>query len=437
MSRALVVGAVAVVLAACGHGGGKPEAKRAPRTPRVGVLAAPTRALDYAVEALGTLEAYQVVPVPARVDGVVEAVGFDEGRSVSTTTVLAVVDGARRDLLVTQAERAVATATAAQARAAAAVPRAAAQEAAARAGLAEAEGNLARRESARAKAPGLVTDEEIEAARAQVARWKAQVDEAVAAAGEAEAARKQAEAVVEESRSREVVARRDAADARVVPPLAGVVQAKHVVVGQWVRAGQPVATLVDASRLRVRFRVPEAESVALVPGRVEVVFRAAALPDRETRADLLLVQGSADPVTRMVECLAQAVDPDPALKPGFFANVVVRVGRSAASVVVPDEAVLATERGLLCFVVRDGKAQARKVRLGLRTRDGWVEVLDGVAAGEALVLENASVLTDGATVETFPSARAPGAPPAPPAPAGGPSAPDPSAPPTPGARSGG
>jgi multidrug efflux pump subunit AcrA (membrane-fusion protein) len=159
------VALVAAVLALAGCGEGSSEKAKAPprlRTPRVGVLAAPTRALTYAVDAIGTVEAYQVVVVPARLGGVVESIGFEEGASVTPKTELAVVDGARRDLLLEQAGKAVVRAEAAVERARAAVGRSVAQEAAARAGLEEAEGMLARREDARARAPGVVSSEEID-----------------------------------------------------------------------------------------------------------------------------------------------------------------------------------------------------------------------------------------------------------------------------------
>jgi len=410
-----VLGALA--LAACGDGGKAAAPKRVARTPKVGEMRAPTRDLVYAVAAVGTLEAHQVVDVPARVEGPVEALGFEEGKPVGTSTTLAVVDGTRRDLLLGQATKAVDRAVATVERLRSAVGKFAAQESAAKAGLVEQQGMLARRESARAKAPGLVTDEEIEAVRAEIAKAQARVEEAAASAKEAEAAVREAEAALAEARGREAVAKRDADDARIRPPLAGIAQARHVVVGQWVRAGDRIVTLVDASRLRLRFRVPETESVALVPGRVGVRFRVAALAGRELSADLLYVQGSADPVTRMVECLAEVKDLDPALKPGFFASVSVDVKSAAAAVILPEEAVLPTERGLIAFAITsatgaDGKETKKAVptplRVGLRTQDGWVEVVEGLAAGTPVVVENVSMLPTAiaSPVETFPSAKA-------------------------------
>jgi multidrug efflux pump subunit AcrA (membrane-fusion protein) len=403
----------AALSAGCGGSGPTGPGRAAARVPNVGVVIAGTRDLAYQVEAIGTLEARQVVTVPSRGEGPVESLDFDEGRAVTTSTVLAVVDGSRRDLLLDQSAKAVTKAQASVERARADVARATAQGGAAQASLTEQRGMLARREAGRKREPGLVSEEEVEQVRAQVARWQAQVDEAAAAAESARAAEREADAALAEARAREAVAKRDADDARVHPPLPGVVQTRHVVVGQWVKAGAPIATLVDTSVLRLRFRVPEAESVALGSPRASISFRTAALPGRALRADLVYVQGTADPVTRMVECLAEVKDTDPSLKPGFFASVTVEVRRGKPSVVVPEESILATEQGLVAWTLVNDKATRAVVRPGLRTKDGWVEVLDGLAAGVPVAVENAYVLQPDMAVKTFPTKRTAGGSPAP------------------------
>jgi multidrug efflux system membrane fusion protein len=155
-----------------------------------------------------------------------------------------------------------------------------------------------------------------------------------------------------------------------------------------------------------------------------VEFAVAAFPGREFRAEVFHVNATADPVTRMVECLAAVAAPDPGLRPGFFASVRASVGREGEALVIPVEAVLPTEKGFLAFVVEGGRARARTVRLGLHTRDGGVEVISGLAAGETLAVAGALALEDGVAVEVAeePGSPADAAAPAPapaPAPGGG------------------
>jgi len=388
----------AAAAAACGpstpSGAGSGSAAP-PRSYKVSVLTVEPRSLEYAVEAVGTLEAYDVVTVPARVPGILESLAFDEGDSVTAEQVLAVVDGKRYSLELEQG-------SAAAARVEAAVESARARTGQAEAALKEAETALARRRGLREKNPGWVSEDEISGLDASAARTRAALAEAVA--GE-----KVAAAQVDEARTAVSLARKNAEDARIRPPLAGVIERKHVAPGQYVKAGDPIATIVDVSRLRVRFRVSEAESVLFRQGQ-PVEVRVSAYPGRAFAAAVIHVNATADPVTRMVECLAAMKDPEKGLRPGFFAGVRAVLSEQAKALVVPVAAVLPSEKGFTAFVIQDGKARERALQLGLHTRDDGVEVISGLSRGDALVVEGATSLQEGVPVEIVPPSQAPGAP---------------------------
>ncbi len=413
---AFVLGLAAVValaLAACGGGGAAAPPPRAGVRPiTVTTVTVAMRPLSYLVRGIGTLEAYQVVTVPARVEGVVEGLAFEEGKDVSPDRPLAGVDRERHALEVAVSQATVAKLTATLARADA-------QIASAQASLDEAVASLARREQIVASKPGVVSEEEIEGYRAQVSRFRAAL--AVAGAEKVEAA-----AGVKEAEARLALAERLQADAEVRPPIAGRVERKHVSEGQHVRAGDPVATIVDVRILRLRFRVTTPESVRLAKDQA-VSFRSPGVAGGTFRATIVHVSEAADPATRMVECLAEVASPDPALKPGFFANVEVETGGDARAIVVPEDAILPTESGIVAFVVEDGVARRRAPTLGLRTSDGGVEVLSGLAVGEALVVRGANALEEGVRVTVVPAAapgpgKRPSAGTPPPPPDAGPSA---------------
>ena len=388
--------AVALLPVGCGDGQvGGAAPRRGGRLPRVVARAVQTRSLDYVVRATGSLEAYQVVTVPARVAGVVGDIAFDIGDEVGPDNVLLVVDRERHALAVRESDAAVG-------RARATVGRARAQETSAAASLAEAQANLARREELRGRLAAAVTVEELEAARAQVARIEASVNEAAAVREEAAAALLQAEAA-------HAIALRVEQDAEVRAPLKGIVERRHVTAGQYVRAGDAVATLIDRSILRLRFRVGERESVKIGLEHA-VTFSLSPFPGRTFRAHLVHVDAAADHQTRMVECLAEVDKPEALLKPGFFAEVSVAVGGTPDALVAPDRAIRATEDGYVAFVIVDGKAQRRLLSLGLRTDDGQAEVIAGLAPGDELVVEGAGALEDGMAVERVRPAAAPEAP---------------------------
>ncbi len=363
---AITLGMLLVLAAACskgkGEGAGAPGAggpgggARGPQAVAVEARLVEIRAVEATVTAVGSVEAFEVVQVTARVPGAVEAVRFREGQRVEEGQALVEIEPERYRLLVEEAE--------------------AAREKAA-AALAEAEAGLERRNAANERNAGIIAGEEVQA-------WRTRVATATA-----------------ELRSREAAlaqARRNSEDSRAKAPLAGTVQSRDVQTGRYVQPGTLLATLVRRDPLLLRFRVPEAEAERLHAG-LEARFRVAGSPV-ERKARLIHVAESANEDTRMVEVTAEVLRPDAALRPGAFAEVSVPVGDSAERPVVPQSAVRPSERGFLAYVVKDGKAQERVLELGLRTVDGLVEVRKGLAAAESLVVRGAEALRDGATVRT-------------------------------------
>jgi multidrug efflux system membrane fusion protein len=325
----------------------------------VEVVAVSSRPVEYAVNAVGSVEAFEIVQVTARVPGAVERIRFVEGDLVRAGEVLVEIDPERYRLALLEAKANLEKAKAA---------------------VAEAEAGLARREGANEKTPGLIPGEEIDA-------WRTRV----ATAGADMAA---AEAAVE-------LAERNARDSGARAPFAGTIQNRNVQTGQYVQPGALLTTLVRRDPLLVRFQVPEGEAGRIAVGLVaRFRVRHDAL---ERGARIVHVGGTVDPGSRMVPVTAQVVNPDPALRPGAFAEITVPIGSPVEAPVIPQTAVRPSERGFLAYVVEAGAARERVLSLGLRTPDGLVEVKDGLAPAESLVVRGAEALRDGARVRVVPS----------------------------------
>lgn len=348
---------VAAASAACSGGDGKNAAvDRLVRRVPVEVRPAESRTVTYSIQTVGSLQARETLRVPARVAGVVQDIAFQEGTTVTPDKVLARIDPERYRLTAARAE---ATYLQAQAEAK------------------EAEAALEKRKALHERDPGWVTKEELDNFTAQLER---------------------ARAAVEAARAAWDLARKDLEDSNVRVDYAGVIDQKLVDTGQYVTVGTVLATLIDTRRLKLSFQVSESESARLSKGS-GVKFRVKAIPGREFEARLYHVGETAATATRMVECLAWVENPDGTLRPGFFADVTAEVESREGSIVAPQTAVLPTERGFVVWVVRgEDEAERREVRLGLYTRDGQVEILDGLRPGEPLVVRGAALLTEGVRV---------------------------------------
>jgi multidrug efflux system membrane fusion protein len=354
--RATVVVLLAAAAAgACGRSQGAPApgAPAASRALRVRTRPVAVREVVYRIKALGSLEAEEFVQVTAEVEGAVATVQFDEGDRVTPRTVLARIDPARYRL---EAERAQAT-----------YQRAMADQR-------RSEADLQRREELAREQ--LVAAEELNRSREETERLKA----------EASAAKAAADWAAENVRRSEVR-----------PSRAGVINTKAVSTGQFVKTGDVLATLVDTSRLRLRFRVSEAESLRAQEGQ-DVAFRVAAVGERDFTGRIYHVGEVADPASRQVEVLAWVQNPG-VLKPGFFAEVTLATEAHKEALVVPESAVQASEKGFVVYTVVDGKAQLRPVQVGMRTDDRVVEIVSGLKPGETVVVEGSDRLADGIPVQ--------------------------------------
>jgi membrane fusion protein, multidrug efflux system len=354
--------AAALTFAACKSG----QTAASPRGagPRaLTVRAAPVVVQDvvYEIKAIGSLEPEELVQITAEVQGAVADVRFNEGDRVGTDTVLARIDPDRYRL---EAERAEAT-----------YRKALADEQRARTDLAR------REELARAQ---LVAAEELN-------RSKGENDRLAAESAAAKAARD--------------IANQNVARASVRASRAGVINTRAVQTGQFVQPGTVLATLVDIGRLRLRFKVGDAESLRARKQQT-VKFRVASLGSREYDATVYHVSDVADPATRQVEVMAWVKNPGE-LKPGFFTEVTLASETRRGALVVPEGAIQASDKGFVTYVIADQKAQLRPVAIGLRTGTGVVEILSGVKAGEVVVTEGSDRLVDGVAVQVAAGALAP------------------------------
>ena len=350
----LAVAGLPLLVSACTRAEGKAPGPPGAFRPALAVRIAPVTVQDvtYEVKALGSLEAQELVQVTAEVEGAVSEIRFNEGDRVTPQTVLFRIDPERYRL---EAERAEASLKQAQAE------------------RGRAEADLERREALFTSQ--LVAVEEVNRSRGETSRLRAA----------AEAARALRDWALQNLKRSDVR-----------PPLAGVINTRTVETGQYVKLGNSLATLVDVSKLRLRFKVSETESLRARTGS-EVYFRVAALGQKSFPARIYHVGEIADLTTRQVEVAAWVRNPGE-LKPGFFAEVTLAVESKKGALTVPEGAVQASERGFIAYAVEDGKARVRPIEIGLRTGTGVVEILSGLRPGERVVIEGSDRLGEGVAV---------------------------------------
>jgi RND family efflux transporter MFP subunit len=200
--------------------------------------------------------------------------------------------------------------------------------------------------------------------------------------------------VLSQRKSELEIARQQLADAVLYSPIGGSVRQRNANVGQYVSAGTPVVNLVQMNPVRLRTDVPEREALNIRTGMLVRVTVEGTSTIHEGR--VVRLSPSVDESNRTLLVETEIPNPSNVLRPGSFARAEIIASSSQRGLIVPAAAVVSFAGIDRVFTVRDGKASEIRIKTGRRTDTG-IEILEGVAAGDQVVI-NPGNLTDGESV---------------------------------------
>jgi len=176
-------------------------------------------------------------------------------------------------------------------------------------------------------------------------------------------------------------------------PFAGIVSARHIKVGQEIAIGSKLFRITDPTPLKASVYVPERELARLKPGQ-SANIAVDALAGRTFPAVVKLVSPTVDAATATFKVTLEVDDPAGELKPGMFSRVGIVFERRADTLTIPRVALIDSDGSANIFVVAGGKAVQRAIKTGL-SNAGKVEVTEGLAGGEQVVVVGQNGLKDG------------------------------------------
>ncbi|EGW55267.1 putative membrane fusion protein SilB [endosymbiont of Tevnia jerichonana (vent Tica)] len=167
-------------------------------------------------------------------------------------------------------------------------------------------------------------------------------------------------------------------------PFDGIVMKLNVSEGEYVTPRSELYRLADLSKVWVQVDVYEYElSRVRVGDKAQITLKS--MPGRIFEGTVSYIYPYAEARTRTIKVRLELDNPELALKPDMFADVTLNTGLQKDAVVVPDAAIVRSGERDQVFIVREpGKFEPREVTLG-QSSEGWVQVLDGVKAGEEVV----------------------------------------------------
>ena len=191
--------------------------------------------------------------------------------------------------------------------------------------------------------------------------------------------------------------KQDLNNALITAPFDGVTGERLVSPGQFLTVGQAVTRLVRMDPLEVEFRVPERAAAAIQSGQ-KIVMTTTATGDEKISGEVFFVDPVVDANSRTILVKASIPNPGLLLKPGMYGNLEVVLSSREQALVIPESAV--RYRGDQAYVVTvnaENKAAFQNVQVGQRM-SGRLEITEGLAAGDRVVIEGFQKMGPGTTV---------------------------------------
>lgn len=187
------------------------------------------------------------------------------------------------------------------------------------------------------------------------------------------------------------------AKTRIVAPFDGIIGARRVSVGKFLRVGDQITDLANIDEIRVSFSAPERFLSRLSRGAT-VTVSSPAFPGYQSEGEIIVIEPMIDPTTRSAGVVARVPNPERKFRPGMSANISAVLSERPDALTIPNEAVFGSGNQSFVFVVKpDSTVTQTPVKLGTRLPE-IVEVLEGLEAGMTVVRAGHQKLFEGSKV---------------------------------------
>ncbi|HLA75482.1 MAG TPA: efflux RND transporter periplasmic adaptor subunit [Gammaproteobacteria bacterium] len=207
----------------------------------------------------------------------------------------------------------------------------------------------------------------------------------------------EAQAKLTQSRANQSLQEARLAKTQLKAPFAGVLGLRQVSPGDYVQPGQDIVNLEDISTLKLDFRVPETYLADIKAGQ-QVNLQVDAYPNRRFSGKVYAIDPRVDEKTRTLLLRGLIPNPDGLLRPGMFARVSLVLAQRDNALLIPEQALVPKGNTQSVYRIVDGKAVQTNVKIGQR-RAGKVEILEGLATHDSVVIGGQMKLQDGMPIQ--------------------------------------
>ncbi len=205
-----------------------------------------------------------------------------------------------------------------------------------------------------------------------------------------------ARATVAAAQAGVAAARTSVEQTSIIAPFSGLVAQRLLEVGATVSPQAPVFTII-AQGVESHITVDEAR-IGLVRPNMEAEVSVPAFPGRTFKGRVATIAPIGDARAHTFDVKVVAEDPRNELRPGMFAEVNVIAATKPNAILVPTSSIVTQGPTARVFIVVNGKAAAKTVKLGIADATS-TEITEGIAAGDQVVTVGQNVLRDGQAVQ--------------------------------------
>lgn len=190
--------------------------------------------------------------------------------------------------------------------------------------------------------------------------------------------------------------RRQIADATIKAPTSGIVGLKAVEEGMYVSTGAEICDIVNLSSLKVQVYLTEAEVYQVIPGQ-KIKLTTDVYPDRSFFGKVTFISPQANQAYNYQVEITAANEKNAPLRSGTFVNANFSRKTEDEILMIPREALNASTQNASVYVVQDGKAVLRSIKVGVE-HESNIQVTDGLLMGDLVVTSGQINLSDGTLI---------------------------------------
>lgn len=178
-------------------------------------------------------------------------------------------------------------------------------------------------------------------------------------------------------------------------PFSGTIGLRYISRGTYVTPATTIAKLVNTSRLKITFSIPEKYASRMKVNNL-LTFTTSGSTEEHT-AKIYAIEPEVEVASRTLKMRAIADNPDGRLYPGTFANVNLPLEKITDALLVPTEALIPIQNGKKIFISKNGLAREVLVETGARN-DSTIRILSGLKPGDTILTSGVMTLRDGSPV---------------------------------------